>query len=86
MWCKLLVLQLVALASVYSEETTTVTTLLEGRVDSTEGYPAIFSEGDNFGNFLIFYSLNCLRRRTCSPIIFISKNILCCLFTFLMKS
>lgn len=54
MLCKLLVLQLVAVASVYGEETTTVTTLLEGRVDSTEGYPAIFSEGDNFGNF--FYN------------------------------
>lgn len=52
MLCKLLLLQLVVVASVYCQETTTLTTLLEGRVDSTEGYPAIFSEGDNFGNFL----------------------------------
>lgn len=62
MLCKLLVLQLFVVASVYSEETTTLTTLLEGRVDSTEGYPAIFSEGDNFGNF--FYKLS---KHTCIP-------------------
>lgn len=54
MLCKLLVL-LVVVASVNSEETTTLTTLLEGRVDSTEGYPAIFSEGDNFGNFNVLF-------------------------------
>lgn len=54
MFCKLLVLQLVVVASIYTEETTTLTTLLEGRVDSTEGYPAIFSEGDNFGNFYLY--------------------------------
>lgn len=58
MLCKILLLQLVVFSCVYCEETTTLTTLLEGRVDSTEGYPAIFSEGDNFGNFYVQCSYN----------------------------